>query len=69
MVGAGRGPVDEAATQYVAETIVETASGRLRGIARNGIHSFRGVHYGASTAGRNRFRAPQPVQPWVGSFT
>jgi para-nitrobenzyl esterase len=66
MVGAGRGPVDEAATQYVAETIVETASGRLRGIARNGIHSFRGVHYGASTAGRNRFRAPQPVQPWAG---
>ncbi len=70
MAGAGRTSMDEAGAQSVAEnivdTVIETAAGKLRGIARNGIHSFRGVHYGASTAGSNRFRAPQQVQPWAG---
>jgi para-nitrobenzyl esterase len=46
--------------------VVETRSGRLRGELRNGVCRFLGIPYGASTAGANRFRAPQPVQPWAG---
>jgi len=38
--------------------IVETVSGKLRGSLDNGIHTFKGVAYGASTAGHNRFRSP-----------
>ncbi len=70
MVGAGRAPMDETAAQSAAdtvvETVVETAAGKLRGIVRGGVHRFLGVPYGASTAGCNRFRAPQPLSPWTG---
>jgi para-nitrobenzyl esterase len=47
---------------------VETAAGRVQGTERNGIRIFRGIRYGASTAGTNRFRPPQPVEPWTGVF-
>ena len=45
---------------------VETDSGVLRGIDNAGTVSLLGVPYGASTAGANRFRPPQPVAPWTG---
>ena len=45
---------------------VEIAAGKLRGSLNAGIYSFKGVPYGASTAGRNRFMPPEPPQPWVG---
>lgn len=51
-------------------TVVETASGRVRGAVQNfaqgKVYSFRGVPYGASTAGANRFLPPQKPQPWTG---
>ncbi len=46
--------------------VVETAYGKLRGALVAGVHAFKGVPYGASTVGHNRFRAPQPPQPWNG---
>lgn len=46
--------------------IVETAEGKLRGLASGGITSFKGVRYGADSSGANRFRPPQPVEPWTG---
>ena len=46
--------------------IVEIATGRLRGASSAGIHSFKGIPYGASTAGRGRFMPPEPVRPWPG---
>lgn len=46
--------------------IVETADGRLRGLVSGGIKVFKGVPYGADTAGKNRFRPPQAVTPWAG---
>jgi para-nitrobenzyl esterase len=48
------------------DTTVETAHGKVRGRSIAGIHSFLGVRYGASTAGRNRFMPPQKPQPWTG---
>jgi para-nitrobenzyl esterase len=46
--------------------IVEIATGKLRGALSAGIYSFKGIPYGASTAGRNRFMPPEPPLPWSG---
>ncbi len=46
--------------------IVDTTSGKVRGATREGIHSFKGIPYGANTGGKNRWLPPQPVQPWTG---
>jgi para-nitrobenzyl esterase len=46
--------------------IVETNSGKIRGLQQNGVLSFRGVPYGESTAGRSRFMPPVKMQPWKG---
>src|SRR5882757_3935879 len=45
---------------------VETASGRVQGLISSGIRQFKGVPYGASTAGANRFQQPKPAKPWTG---
>ena len=47
-------------------TVVETSSGRIRGFKRNGVYTFRGVPYGASTSGSRRFLSPAPPDPWTG---
>jgi para-nitrobenzyl esterase len=46
--------------------IVETASGKVSGALDESVMVFRTIPYGASTAGANRFRPPQPVTPWSG---
>jgi para-nitrobenzyl esterase len=46
--------------------IVETPSGRVRGRFFQGVNSFLGIPYGASTAGANRFLPPRAPQPWTG---
>lgn len=45
---------------------VEIESGRIGGYTRNGIHMFKGVPYGATTAGKYRFQPPRKPDPWVG---
>ncbi|MEO8480782.1 MAG: carboxylesterase/lipase family protein [Acidobacteriota bacterium] len=45
--------------------IVSTTVGKIRGFTRNGVYIFKGVPYGSSTAGENRFMPPQPVKPWT----
>lgn len=52
--------------QSASGPVAETASGKVRGATRDGIHSFKGIPYGASTGGSNRWLPPQPVQPWTG---
>jgi para-nitrobenzyl esterase len=44
----------------------ETTYGRIRGIDNNGIKTFKGIPYGASTAGTNRFMAPAEPAKWTG---
>ena len=46
--------------------IAEISTGKLQGISSAGIHSFKGIPYGASTAGPNRFMPPEPVRSWSG---
>lgn len=46
--------------------VVETASGKIRGVIQGGTHIFRGIPYGASTAGNNRFMPPRRPEPWSG---
>ena len=52
--------------QAESSPIVETTSGKVRGATQAGIHSFKGMPYGANTDGKNRWLPPQPVQAWVG---
>src|SRR5882757_5513369 len=44
----------------------ETTNGKVRGLVTSGIRQFKGVPYGASTAGANRFKRPRPPAPWSG---
>ena len=52
--------------QTATGPVVETTSGRVRGATRDGIHSFKGIPYGADSGGKNRWLPPQPVLPWTG---
>ncbi len=50
-----------------AEVVVETTFGKVRGRNVNGIRTFKGVPYGASTAGTNRFMPPRKPVAWSGT--
>ncbi len=51
------------------EPIAKTKFGKVRGRLTKGIFVFRGVPYGASTAGENRFKPPEMPQQWRGIRT
>ena len=46
--------------------VVTTAGGRVRGVLDGAVRIFRGVPYGASTAGANRFQPPRAAAAWTG---
>src|SRR4051794_10694958 len=45
---------------------VTTAYGKIRGATVNDGHTFKGIPYGASTAGANRFMPPRKPEAWTG---
>src|SRR5215470_12295428 len=49
------------------DVIVETTFGKVRGRRANGISTFKGVPYGASTAGARRFMPPTKPSAWTGT--
>jgi para-nitrobenzyl esterase len=46
--------------------VAETNSGKVRGVDNQGIKTFKGIPYGASTAGTNRFMPPAEPPKWTG---
>lgn len=77
--GLGMGSTAEARaapTQYVERSttivaspnknVVETDSGKIFGYSRDGVITFKGIPYGASTEGKGRFMPPSKPVPWPG---
>jgi para-nitrobenzyl esterase len=50
------------------DVVANTQNGQVGGKTINGVNIFKGIRYGASTAGSNRFKPPKPVEPWDGIF-
>ena len=49
------------------DVVVPTSAGKVRGIAVEGINVFKGIPYGGTTAGKNRFMPPTPPTAWTGT--
>jgi para-nitrobenzyl esterase len=60
------GPPAASAKALDPAPVVLTTNGALQGQPDKGVYSFLGVHYGADTAGKNRFLPAKPVEHWSG---
>ncbi|MGH8125398.1 MAG: carboxylesterase/lipase family protein [Rhodanobacteraceae bacterium] len=49
-----------------AASVVQIASGRIRGVEHDGLDVFKGIPFAAPPLGPLRWRPPQPVEPWTG---
>lgn len=66
-IGVGTAIPGLAAARQAGAATVETTGGKVRGAEGDGITVFKGIRYGASTAGAGRFRPPTPAR-WSGVF-
>ncbi|MFJ8748807.1 carboxylesterase/lipase family protein [Streptomyces sp. NPDC102441] len=57
-----------AASQAFGDRPVRTESGLVSGVpaALHGVTAYKGIPYGASTAGENRWQPPRPASAWKG---
>jgi para-nitrobenzyl esterase len=56
-----------AAAADTGSVIAETSAGRVRGIVAQDINIFKGIPYGGTTAGKNRFMPPTKPAAWAGT--
>lgn len=51
-----------------APTLVKIDSGVVRGVVTGDVISFKGIPFAEPPVGEQRWRAPQPVEPWEGTL-
>ena len=59
----GRTSAQSAGSFFV---VADTRSGKVQGMNIGGIKTFKGIPYGASTGGKNRYMPPQKPASWTG---
>ncbi len=55
------------ASADAGSAVATTSAGSVRGTVLDGINIFKGIPYGGTTAGRNRFLPPTKPVPWTGT--
>jgi para-nitrobenzyl esterase len=63
---AGAGDDHTAKAAAAEGPVVKTTYGKVRGHESDGILAFKGIPYGGSTAGDNRFKPPTRPASWEG---
>lgn len=58
----GRALAQSAEPEYVE---AKTTYGRVRGVKSPGLATFKGIPYGGSVSGANRFKAAPALKPWT----
>ena len=66
VLAAPAGAAPHKKTSDVQVVVAETSRGRVRGVNNDGIRTFKGIPYAASTEGANRFRAAKQAVAWTG---
>ena len=64
-IGVSSGCRSRVEEKQPVDPVVKTSYGSIRGYLNQDIYTFRGVRYGASTGGQNRFMPPKPPEPWT----
>jgi para-nitrobenzyl esterase len=67
IAGAQAAPWTRLATADSASVTAATSAGSVRGTAIDGISVFKGIPYGGTTAGKNRFMPPTKAVSWTGT--
>ncbi len=65
-VGVGLGVGGARLAEAGASPIANTTAGLVEGTVQQGIYTFKGIRYGANTAGAGRFMPPKKPAPWKG---